>query len=269
MTDRVQCGECSHLYDSDEHPFCPRCGALDKAKDPDRAVGLAAVQDPRRRPVQMAGVMMITLGGLALVLFAATAILAPSLVPQTIEAVADYEGGTIALEVVDGDVPVAGATVDVHALNGTLLANGTTDAEGRFVVEEAQAAAVNVTVSTDAGTWTRQVFSLPEENGGSPTSVVIDVSVDPQEPDGWTGVSEIVNVSRILAAFFALASLVTLLGGVAAVRLRKRQWALAGAGLGLVPTLMLTVVAWSFLLFPVLFGLAIMVFVRNRDVFQD
>ncbi len=270
MTESVQCAECGRDYDSDEHPFCPRCGAIGRVEGGPTgpASQLARRRDPRKRPVQAAGVMMVSLAGFAFLLFAITAVMAPSLVPDTMEAIADYEGGDVRILVTDAGAPVAGANITVRTLDGTAIANASTDDQGMAVVTDLSHAGTNVTVDAAGGPFQRFVLSLPASSGGDITEVAIDIATDPRTSEDWVGAESIVTASRILASVFATVALVTIVGGVAAIRMRGRQWAIAGAAVAIIPALLLAMVSWIFFLFPILFVWALMVFIRSKALFS-
>jgi hypothetical protein len=264
VTERVACAECGRIYDSDENAFCPGCGALERAERPHDAVALARRRDPRRRPVQALGIFMISIGGLAGFMFVLLAVQAPDLLPQAIEAVADMEGGDLSVHVQQAGVPVAGVRVNVTSLDGDVLASAPTDAAGWANFTRLSHAGVNVTVHHVDGEWSRRVLAF--DLGGQATRLDVQTEDDRVDED-WVGIDGIVTAIRVLAGVLAAASLVTVGGGIAAVRLRGRQWAIAGAAVALVPALIVALASWVMIVFPAVFATAIVVFVRNRSLF--
>lgn len=270
--DSVQCAECGERYDSDEHPFCPRCGALEKAEASEAPFVMAARDDPRRRRVQAAGVMMTLVGGLMLVLFLVMLAMAPSLVPQTLDTLADQPGGAVHIHLSEGGAPVHGAEVTLSARNGTLLQNGTTDQNGWANFTAVGPAGIDLAVHHAGNVWTRAVFSLPGAGtDASATVVELDLAVAPRTSEDWMGVDAFVTGSRVIAAVFSLVSAVTVAGGVSALRLRRRSLATAGALVGMLPWLILFVASLNGLVLAVLlfFALALWFLRQGRALFQD
>lgn len=272
MTDTVQCAECGTAYDSEENPFCPRCGAIEHAKDPGAAVQIAARSDPHRRRVQAAGIILVTVGLVTLALFATAAALTPSLVPQTMDALATQPGGDLAVRVTDGGDPLGGVPVEVRALNGSVLQNTTTDASGWANFTDLAHAGVNVTAHGDSGDWSRSVLTLDGANEGPNAAMLaLDTQADPQTSGEWVGVDAFVQAVRVVAIVFAAVAALTLVAGIAALRLRQRNLAFMGALVGGLPWLVLSVASLNILVLLVL-GLFILaaVFLRQgRALFQD
>lgn len=252
LVESVQCAECARIYDSDEHPFCPRCGSIGKSE----SVGKTAAKihnrnHPKRRRAQVSGIAMAILGGITGILFLVTAIMAPSLVPLTLPTFEMQEGGALTVNVADGGVPFDGMNVTILSLNDTFLAAHAT-VNGSVFFQLPQAA-VKVLIEQGSANWTWNVLSLNQ------TQDHVTISMDVQDPPGdhgWEGADTFVQGSRILGGMFAIISLFTLIGGISAIRLRNRGVATAGAVVGGLPWLILFVMAPNF---PV--GLVLVTFV--------
>lgn len=62
MPETVECSECGASYDSDSHPFCPRCGSTSRGAPLPGAVASAARHAPGRRRVQASGAVLLAIG---------------------------------------------------------------------------------------------------------------------------------------------------------------------------------------------------------------
>lgn len=272
MTETVQCAECGTAYDSEDNPFCPRCGGIEHAEGSDAAVQIAARSDPHRRRVQAAGIILVTVGIVTMALFATAAALTPSLVPQTMEALSDQPGGDLSVHVLDGGGPAEGVAVQVLTMEGRSLANGTTDGQGWANFTGLAHAGVNVTVHGEGGDWVRSVLTLQGANEGPNAAVLeLDTADDPRSSSTWVGVDAFVQAVRVVAIVFAAVAALTLASGIASLRLRQRNLAFTGTLVGGLPWLVLGVASFNLLVFLVL-GLFILsaVFLRQgRAQFQD
>ncbi len=210
------------------------------------------------------------MGGVAAFAFLFSAFLPAAQVEQNVGLLADQPGGELHLLLLDAGVPVANATVTVQTIGGEAFANLTTDPSGWANTTLTDHAAVNVTILHEGQTWYRQVLALEIQE------VVVDVAVDPQETERWIGVDSLLTATRVLSAVFAAMALLVVVGGVAALRLRYRHFATAGAFLGLVPAGILFLAtlgvlpAPATLLLGVVVGLLVMAtlnILRGRDLF--
>lgn len=257
--EQVQCAECSRQYDSDEHPFCPRCGSLGKSDAvATTASTISRRHDPKRRRAQLAGVILAVLGSITGILFLATAILAPSLVPVTLPSFEMQDGGHLTVQVQDETGPLDEVSVVVNNLAGEQLASGfTINGSTTFALPQA---GVQVVVSQGGENWTWNVLSLNQ------TQDHIQLSADLSKPagdHGWVGADTFVQGSRILAGIFTVISLFTLLGGIQAIRLRNKGIALAGAIVGGLPWFILFMMAPN-----VAVGLVLLLFVVSAVFIQ-
>lgn len=259
FVESVQCAECARVYDSDEHPFCPRCGSIGKSE----AVGKTAASihtrnHPKRRRAQVGGVAMTILGGITGILFLITAILAPSLVPLTLPTFEMQDGGELTVNVADGGVPLDGINVTILSLNDTFLAAApTSNGSANFMLPQA---GVRVLIENGASNWTWNVLSLNQ------TEDHVTINMDLQDPPGdhgWEGAETFVQGSRILGGIFAVICLFTFIGGVQAIRLRNRGVATAGAIVGGLPWLILFMMAPNFAV-----GLVLLTFVLAAAFIQ-
>ncbi len=260
----VECSECGARYDSQENPFCPRCGSNRQGATVAPAT-LASVArlDPRRRRVRIAGVVLMAMGGLFLAnALASLFLVQDSLAAGMAPALADQPGGTL-LVVADGAAPGANATLRAlddpdRVFQSAPLENGS----ARF--ELGDHAAVNVTVRSSGQEWSR----IALVTAGDRLTLRFDLSSPAghtAEPATGSTFQAILRVG--LGALAALTALVVA-GGVAAFRLRWRALALAGAVVGLLLGLLS---AFTFLAVGLLFllplGYAFLVILRGRGQF--
>lgn len=272
VEERVECAECGERYDSNEFTFCPRCGGT-RAGAP-AAAGVARGVDAgrRRRKVQSGGLILTIMGSVAAIAFLATVFFPAAQLEAVVPVLADQPGGELSVLVVDAGAPVANATVLVAAYDGTPLFNATTGADGLANFTLADNAAANVTVQYDGASWLRHVVVL---EGGSET-LEVDTS-GPAEDTRWQGLDRLMLALRIFAGAMAVMALLVVAGGVAAMRLRFRHFATAGAFVGLVPTLLMFVMTLGFWPVPMtlLFGSVVALLavataniMRGRDLFS-
>lgn len=267
--DRVTCAECQENYDSDAMPFCPRCGSTKSTPGVlSGARATAAARDPRRRRVQIGGVMLTILGGLGVVMFILSAVLAGQLMTDIAgDVLVGLPGGELEVRVLDNGTAVPNATVQILHQNGTILHEDRTEASGWSNVTALDEALVDVRVLTPEGNWTRTVIVLQ----GSDDQLIIDVAEDPTTSPDWVGAAELVRTLRITAVVFSVASLMVLAAGISALRLRNRGLAITGAVVGLIPALLLFVVtlAVGALLMVLSLTVALYMVVAGRHQFID
>lgn len=267
--DRVTCAECKESYDSDTTPFCPRCGST-KVRQEDLLAGArvsAAAADPRRRRVQIGGVILVSLSSLGLFFALIAGIFAPQLMADDIPQVMDgLPGGEVRVQVVDNGTAVEGAAVRFTTPNGSTVAQGET-VGGWYNASTPQQAVVYVNVTTDAGSWERRAVVLQGED----LTVRVDVADDPRAASEWLGLGMLMRALRIVLVVFGVAALVMLGAGISALRLRNRSLALTGAVVGLLPILVIFVASQSVGAFLVLalIGVALWFIVSGRRQFQD
>jgi hypothetical protein len=242
VPESVECSECSTRYDSDVHPFCPRCGSTRaSAPAPAGTLATAARNDPSRRRVQASGAVWTTVGGLMALLFVPMLFLAGPLTEQTLEQLASQEpglslpGGTLAVHVLDGGAPVPGAPVVLRTPLGVEVANGTTDGNGTFTaVLGSTQAVVHAEAQVGNGTVLGKAVSLE----GSTTTLVLDPA-DP--PTGWAGLGEMLVLVRVVLGVFIAVALLLVAAGILALRLKAWGFCVTAGAIGLLPGLMLAV----------------------------
>lgn len=252
----MQCGECGTRYDSDQNPFCPRCGSTAHGKVVPGAIPVAARHDPARRRVQASGVLLLVVGALFLV-SALVGLTLPTqeLAHRFVEPMADQPGGTLVLVPADdqpynvtvtslaGD-PIANATGHVGELTIASPKHATLRIEGVH-----QGAIVNATAIVLTGDTLRLALAdaTPEEVAIGPT------------------LETTVAVGRVV---FIVVAVVLTGGGLCALLLRFYAGAATAAILGL---LLSAVVLAGFLLagllFAIPFGFAGVFILRGRRHF--
>jgi hypothetical protein len=218
VSELVECSECGTHYDSDEHPFCPRCGSTAQRATVPGALASARRHDPARRRVQASGAVLLAIGMLFLI-----ASLASALVPQqraaesVVDALASQPGGQLAI-----DWPTAEpATLRLVARDGTVLANETV--AGGHYETNASRAVVDVLSTQGNATWNQTVVVLAGD------SLRLALPADP--PAGPPDVvfsplfSRVLAVARYVSVGLALALCA---GGLCALLLRL--WAIAAVG---------------------------------------
>ncbi len=258
--EEVECAECGHRYDSQTQTFCPRCGNMGS-----RSAGQVAPMrsDPRRRRVQIGGVILISTASLLLILFGAVFAMAGTLVQeQGAELLQDQPGGELTVVFTDG-APVANASVAVTLLNGSLAAAGATDDDGRFGPLDLDVAVVNVTITHMQRAWHRQAVVID----GDSLLLRVDAA---DATEATVGADALVGPVRGMLGFFIAISLFVLGGGIAAVRLRQRNIALSAGIVGLLPILIMAVavpnIATMLLMF--LLTLAVAFIFAGRGAFR-
>lgn len=263
------CTQCGVRYGQDL-TFCPRCGSTAKGASVPAALDVARRRDPERRRVQASGVVLAAVGGLLVLLFLPVLALSQSLTSATLDDLITQEngvqiaGGTLALFVTNATAPAANLPVHVTNLEGEGIANGTTDAQGRFRANLGDSAFVKVSLQTEAGNYTRKAVALE----GSTTTVRLDLA-EPMEDSTWSGVRPLLIVLRVLLAVFTLVAGLLFAAGICALRLKGWSFAVLGATIGLVPLLLLLVATFNvgLLLLFLVVGFPLLFIARGRRHF--
>lgn len=231
--EEVECAECGHRYDSDEHPFCPRCGKVG-AGAPATVDFRADRHDPGRRRARTGGVILTVVGALALIQFAYVAISPPALDEQQLAAYQEFElireqpGGALHVRVLSNGEPVA-ANVTIQPATGEPVSL-TASSTGWANATSLPAAFGNVTV-TAAGNSTVIQYYVP-------TGAVLEAEVELDDPPAWLAVDQLEAV-RVIAAFLAFFAAFVVLGGIMAIRLKWWGLGLAAAIVAVLPGLLL------------------------------
>ncbi len=230
MAESVECAECGNRYDSQVDAFCSRCGSTKTGQTFTASVDVAQRGGAVRRRVQAGGVILLVMGLLAMVAYATIAI-APAVVVDNMEVfLTDQQGGEVAVQVLQNGTPVAGTEVRFVHPDGSVLANASTNAQGW-----ANASAASAYLLVEVGDFQQGVVSLPEAT----TAMEVDLAT---ATGGETvGLDTVVSAVRGVSGFFAVMSLFVVAGGIAAIRVQGRGLALGGAGLGMLPALILFV----------------------------
>jgi hypothetical protein len=218
VTDLVQCSECSTAYDSDEHPFCPRCGSTTQRTTVPGALASARRNDPARRRVQASGAVLLAIGMLFLV-----ASLASALVPQeraaesVLDMLAAQPGGRLVVTWPSAEP----ATLLLQARDGTIVGNHTVEG-GRF--EGNSTRAVVAVLSTQGErSWNQTVVVIAGDS--LDLALPAEPAAEPPEALFSPLASRMLTVGRYVSLGLALALFV---GGLCALLLRL--WALAAVG---------------------------------------
>lgn len=175
----------------------------------------------------------MVMGAVAAFAFLFSTFLPAAQVEQNIGLLADQPGGELHIQILDAGAPLANVTINVTALSGQAILNATTDDAGWANVTLDDHAAVNLTFTYQGQTWQRSVLALDMQE------VAVDVATDPQSVDRWIGIDSLLAATRVLSGVFACMALLVVAGGVAALRLRARPFATAGAFMGLIPAALL------------------------------
>lgn len=259
MSDLVQCSECATAYDSEEHPFCPRCGSTTQRVTVPGALVSARRNDPARRRVQASGAVLLAIGMLFLV-----ASLASALVPQeraaesVLDMLAAQPGGHL---VITWPNPEA-ATLVLQARDGTVLGNATVEG-GRHELNSSHA--VIAVLSTQGNrSWNQTVVVLAGDS--LDLALPSEPGTDPSEAVFGPLASRMLTIGRYVSLGLALALFV---GGLCALFLRL--WALAAVG-ALIGILLGVFALAFFLLLGLLFAIPFVVcgilILRGRRHFQ-
>lgn len=276
MTERVQCAECERIYDSDEHPFCPRCGATGHADPTVAARSIASRNDPRRRRVQIAGVIMLSTG--ALVLLAGIVMVASAgsvwefatSVDDSTASDLTQTAGAINVTVLRGGEPVEGANVTLMSGQMQLLASRFTDADGMVRFEDISSLVVEMNVQHEDVDWDLAFIAVnPTSDPDYALPVTLELS--DQSTVGTPVMDErmVENTTRVLGIGAILLGLTPVVGGIAALRLKNQQLALFGGVIGALPWLFLFVASMSIsvLIIMALFVMAVVFVRQGRDLF--
>lgn len=236
----MTCAECGTRYDSDQNPFCPRCGSVAKGAVVPAAVQVARRSDPGRRRVQASGALLLLVGALFLVSsLVGLAVPVGEVARQFVEPMADQPGGE--LVIVPG-VEHTPFDAVVTSVDGKPIANATAQADPVTVPSPDHATMV---VNVTQGGAARQFHAVVLT--GDRLTVDLDEVGDGDVVVGST-LATTVQVGRVL--FIAIAALL-IGGGVAAILLR--WWGLAAAA-AVVGALLAAVVLVGFLLPGLLFA---------------
>lgn len=272
MADPVTCAECGVRYDPAVNAFCPRCGSTVRGATLPPALEAARRHDPSRRRVQASGTVLAVVGGLLVLLFLPVMFLSSGFTGQTIDDVASQQpeipvpGGELHLTVLRAGTPASGLLVNVSTPAGTPIANGTTDASGRFNASLGDHAFVYATVVAPEGNFTRRAIALD----GTSTDVSLDLATDPVESEHWAGLGPLLRVVRILLAVFLAVAAMLCAAGICAMRLRAWAFAVSGAAIGVIPALLLFVASLSLgvLLILLVMGVPLYFIARGRRHFK-
>lgn len=255
----MECSECATPYDSQEHPFCPRCGSTAQRASVPGALVSARRNDPARRRVQASGAVLLAIGLLFLV-----ASLASALVPQqraaesVIDAMASQPGGNLTIVWPTN----ATATLELRARDGTSLGNATVEG-GRHEVDVARAV-VEVHSTQGEATWNQTVVVL----GGD--SLLLELPPEPPagpaEPVFSPLFTQVLSVARYVSVAFAVLLCV---GGLCALLLRLWAIAAVGAIMGILLGLLALVGFLALgLLFAIPFAICGVLILRGRRHFR-
>lgn len=269
MGDLVTCKECGTRYDTSQG-FCPRCGSTARGPATPAAVAVAQRRDPGRRRVQASGAVLLAVGALLAVVFAAMLALSGTLTQGFLDDMqrdpsrVAVPGGSIVVLVTDAGAPAPGVPVNVTTLDGVAVTNGTTDEGGRFEARLGGTAFANVTVARDGDDLVRRVVAID----GSAVTLRFDLGAA-SAAASWAGFEKLQAVMRVVLAVFLAVALLLAAAGVCALALRAWSVALAGAAIGMVPALVLTVASLSLgaFLMLVVVGVPLVLIARGRRYF--
>lgn len=152
MTEMVACTECHAQYDSEETPFCPRCGGQKHVDATTHREAWASMHKRRRRGAAWGSVIVL---GMSLVLALMLAGAAPTLFGSGLHDIESAYAGMsrpFDVQLLDGQAVVANHTVFVERLDGTPSWNGTTDAEGLLTVPPLEGGSFRLQVLMGNGT---------------------------------------------------------------------------------------------------------------------
>ncbi len=258
MPETVECSECGASYDSDEHPFCPRCGSTARGAALPGAVVVAARRDPGRRRVQGAGVALLAMGILFLVSAGASLLVpAQEAAEPLVDSLEGQPGGRLLLRFPPG----GNGTARLLDAKGQAAGNGTADAEGALAFDMDRAA-MRFEARQGGTAWNGTAVAL---RGGT-------VEVDLPEGGGGLGLQlgrDLVTAASVARYTLAGLSLLLVAGGTAALTLRAfalaAAGALAGAFFGLVALVGFLALG---LLFAIPFGVCAVFILRGRRHFR-
>lgn len=258
MAEAVDCSECGATYDSEQHPFCPRCGSTSRGAPMPGAVASAARHAPGRRRVQAAGVVLLAIG----LLFLAGA--AFSLFVPVEEAAASMDADDLA-RFPGGEVRVrfpsdGNATVVLSDLDGNPLANVT--GAGPELALQAPEPRVVLNATQGNASWGRELLVLSND--------AMVVKLDEPGAEGKVLVSPLMRSALRTGGYLALAfSVLLIVGGSSALALRFFAVAATGAGVSAFMALFAVLVLLAAgLLFALPLGMAAYFILRGRRHFK-
>ncbi len=283
VTERVQCAECERLYDSDDNPFCPRCGATAKADPTIAAKTIASRNEPRRRRVQVAGVIMASTG--ALVLLAGIAMLASA--GSVWDFASEYgageatgdnatasselaqAAGSLNVTILQGGQPLAGVPIELTDAQGGPIGSATTGIDGTAQFDGITQLVVRLTVEPEGADWTLEFIPLGTSQGGESMELILELDDQSVVSGPLMDQSMVETTTRIMGAGAVLLGITPIIGGIAALRLRNQQMALFGAVIGGIPWLFLFVASMSLplLVITAMFVMAVVFVRQGRDLF--
>lgn len=283
VTERVQCAECERIYDSDDHPFCPRCGATAKADPTTAAKTIASRNDPRRRRVQVAGVIMASTG--ALVLLAGIAMLASAgsvwgfaseygtsddtLAGNGTSSELAQTAGSLNVTMLQGGEPLQGVMLELHDARGTLLGTASTDADGTAQFDGITQLVIQLHVAPEDTDWVLEFIPLGTTQGSDSMELILELEDQSVVSGPLMDRSMVETTTRIMGGGAILLGITPIIGGIAALRLKNQQMALFGAVIGGIPWLFLFVASMSLplLVITAMFVMAVVFVRQGRDLF--
>lgn len=267
MAETVECSECGASYDSESHPFCPRCGSTARGTPLPGAVASAARRSPGRRRVQASGFVLVAVGVLFLVSAAASLLVpAQEAAEPLVDAIATQPGGKVVLA-----FPAAGGgngtpgTARFLGLDDAELGNATADAGGQVAFDSPQAS-LRVEARQGAWAWNRTVVAMR----GDTVTIRLPSGGDERGADGGLVLGKTLVAAASVARYVLLVSAVLLVaGGAAALTLRWFALAATGALTGaLFGLLALVGFLAAGLLFALPFGLCAYFILSGRRHFR-
>jgi hypothetical protein len=233
-TDTVDCAECGNRYDSQANPFCPKCGSTKTGAPLPGAVAAGTRIDPRRRRVQLAGVILMVMGLFFLAGTLMGAIFPAASQPdQLYEAAATFApppgtGGALDVDFLQNGTPIQNATFTVAPLTNSSARVAVPLTAGHAHVNVLPASFTNATLRQGNRTWVVRLYVTAGN-----TAVLRYDTQDAQRPAwaSWDHTAQNRYIAMGLSAYLAL----VVWGGICALRLRRRGWAIAGAILMLIP----------------------------------
>lgn len=227
----MQCPECDSRYDAALTGFCTRCGATAPTPgSPAASVpAFAPRRDPLRRRVQVGGILLATWGVLLSIAFVTFALLPGDVLAGFLDEVVDgmgetpLPGGALHVQVLENGAAAPNATVELRTPGGILLhANATKDGWANLTLGDH--AAANLTVRAAGRVLERRVLVLDNDT----LEVRLDAARDPATVPERLGIDRFVSFIRAAAAIVAVAAVLLLGGGIAALAVRWPVLAIAG-----------------------------------------
>lgn len=266
----VECSECGNRYDSQANAFCPRCGSTKTGAPMPGALALSRRNDPRRRRIQMAGVLLLVLGALTLVVaiyYLSVLMGGTALSPDTYDVVAPalggQPGGGATLTILDNGTAAANVTLHLAAMAGNATSNATYQGAPLDVPLPGQF--TNLTVSQGNRTFFRHLYA-PQ---GIHLNVTVDLARDATGPS-WVA-ADMRGIAMVAVGILAGVAATVVLGGIAAMRLQWYPVAVLGAALPTALSLFfaLMLLALVYFLYVALFGWALVLIARGRPYFRS